>query len=207
MNYKEINQGDLVDFGHYGNLYVCDPNYQEDYFWVTDDEYERFNKKAFGWSINKELANRVVESPSDDEDLDECVHEEDGCCKNCYRLSYKLNNLFYTLIVEAPDEETAKSLLLMRDDAIEAIIGVDIATEEDKAKGIPILTEDTPIEEAEEYLVSYRIDPLSFNLTNRIKAEGERDAKKRFSKLKPEAKIADIRKVINKEDKLYPIVS
>ena len=202
-----INQGDLVDFGHYGNLYVCDPEYSMDYFWVTDDEYERFNKYAPGWSILKELANSVIESPNDDEDLDECVHEEDGCCKNCYRLSYKLNDLFYALIVEAPDEETAKSLLLMRNDAIEYIVGIDIATEEDKIKGIPILTESTPIDEAEEYLVSYRIEPLSFTLTNRIKAEGERDAKKRFSYLKPDAKIADVRKVNNKEAKLYPIVS
>lgn len=95
----------------------------------------------------------------------------------------------------------------MRNDKIDSILGVDVATEEDRTNGIPVLTESTPIEEAEEYLVSYRIDPLSFNLNNRIKADGERDAKKRFSKLKPDARITDVRKAINKEDKLYPIVS
>lgn len=202
-----IEQGDLVDFGDYGKLYICDPEYHEDYFWVTDDEYERFNKHAPGWSILKELAIQVVESPSDDEDLDECIHEENGCCKNCYRLSYKLNDLFHAIIVEAPDEETAKSLILMRNDAIEEITGVDIATEEDKAKGIPILTEDTPIKEAEEYLVSYRIEPLSFNLNSRIKAEGERDAKKRFSRVKPDAKIINVRRANNREDKAVELVS
>lgn len=46
MDYREIKQGDLVDFGVYGRLYVCNPKYHEDYFWVTDDEYERNNINA-----------------------------------------------------------------------------------------------------------------------------------------------------------------
>lgn len=207
MDYREIKQGDLVDFGVYGRLYVCNPKYHEDYFWVTDDEYERNNINAQGWTINKELAVKVLETEHDDEDLDECVHEEDSICCNCYRLLYNLNDFLHAILVEAPDVETAKSLLFMRNDKIDSILGVDVATEEDRTNGIPVLTESTPIEEAEEYLVSYRIDPLSFNLNNRIKADGERDAKKRFSKLKPDARITDVRKAINKEDKLYPIVS
>lgn len=28
----EVNQGDLVDFGPYGKLYVCNPNYHDDYY-------------------------------------------------------------------------------------------------------------------------------------------------------------------------------
>lgn len=64
----DINQGDLVDFGPYGKLYVCNPNYQDDYYWVTDEEESRMNKHASGWSIEKDLAERVIESAFDDED-------------------------------------------------------------------------------------------------------------------------------------------
>ena len=64
----DINKGDLVDFGAYGKLYVCNPNFSEDYFWVTDEESERDNEYASGWSISKDLADAVIESY---EDLDE----------------------------------------------------------------------------------------------------------------------------------------
>ena len=116
----EIFQGDLVDFGAYGKLYVCNPEYHEDYFWVTDDEYERFNKYAHGWSISKDLAVRVIETPRDDEEIEECVHTGDkGDCLNCYRLEYIIDNLPYAIVVVAPTEEEAKSLLLMKGDSIE----------------------------------------------------------------------------------------
>ena len=29
---NEVNKGDLVDFGPYGKLYVCDPYYHDNYF-------------------------------------------------------------------------------------------------------------------------------------------------------------------------------
>ena len=64
----DINKGDLVDFGAYGKLYVCNPNFSEDYFWVTDEESERNNEYASGWSISKDLAEAVIESY---DDLDE----------------------------------------------------------------------------------------------------------------------------------------
>jgi hypothetical protein len=69
------------------------------------------------------------------------------------------------------------------------------------------LTESTPIDEAEEFLVSYTLPSLSFSLGNRIKAEGERDAKKRFSRLKPNAKITGVRRANNREDKAMELVS
>lgn len=67
----DINQGDLVDFGPYGKLYVCNPNYHDDYYWVTDEEESRMDKYASGWSIAKDLAERVIESAFDEEDLEE----------------------------------------------------------------------------------------------------------------------------------------
>lgn len=72
MNEYEIEQGDLVDFGAYGKLYVCNPNYSDKYFWVTDLEKERFNHSAAGWSILKKLAENIIENGYDyDEDYDE----------------------------------------------------------------------------------------------------------------------------------------
>lgn len=202
----EIFQGDLVDFGAYGKLYVCDPEYHENYFWVTDDEYERFNKHAYGWSIAKDLAVKVLETPSDDEDIDECVHTgTEEKCLNCYRLEYIINNLPYAIIVVAPTEEDAKSILLMKGDSIQQIGNISLATDRDK--DIPVLTESTPIDEAEEFLVSYTLPSLSFSLGNRIKAEGERDAKKRFSRLKPDAKIINVRRANGREDKAVELVS
>lgn len=202
----EILQGDLVDFGDYGKLYVCDPNYSIDYFWVTDDEYERFNKHAHGWSISKDLAIKVLETPSDDEDIDECVHTgTEEKCLNCYRLEYIINNLPYAVVVVAPTEEEAKSLLLMKGDSIEKIGNVSLAMDSDK--DIPILTESTPLDEAEEFLVSYQLPSLSFSINNRIKADGERDAKKRFSRLKPNARITGVRRANNKEDKATPLIA
>lgn len=203
-----VFQGDLVDFGAYGKLYVCNPEYHEDYFWVTDDEYERFNKHAHGWSILKDLAIKVIETSNDDEDIDECIHTgTDEKCLNCYRLEYIINNLPYAIIVIAPTEEEAKSLLLMRGDSIEKINGISLATEKDKDDGVPILTESTPLDEAEEFLVSYVLPTIDFSVSGRIKADGERDAKKRFSRLKPDAKITNVRRANNKEDKITPLIS
>jgi hypothetical protein len=55
--------------------------------------------------------------------------------------------------------------------------------------------------------MSYTLPSLSFSLGNRIKAEGERDAKKRFSRLKPDAKIINVRRANNREDKAVELVS
>ena len=208
MNLEDIIQGDLVDFGPYGVLYVCDPDYHEDYFWATDDEYERFNKNAPGWSILKELALRIIETPNDDEDIDECVHTgTDEKCLNCYRLEYIINNLPYAIIVVAPSEEEAKSLLLMKGDNVEHIGNISLATEKDSAQGIPLLTESTPLDEAEEFLISYQLPSIQFAIDNRIKADGERDAKKRFSRLKPDAKIVGVRRANSREDKAIPMIA
>ncbi|CAG7579864.1 MAG: hypothetical protein SLAVMIC_00132 [uncultured marine phage] len=61
----DIEEGDLVDFGAYGELYVCNPYYSDTYFWVTDDEDERTNSGASGWTILKSLAKRIIEPNKD----------------------------------------------------------------------------------------------------------------------------------------------
>ena len=66
----EIGIGDLVDFGPYGKCYVCDPDYDENFYWITDDKANRDNPNAEGWSIRKERAKRVIEV-YEDEDYDD----------------------------------------------------------------------------------------------------------------------------------------
>lgn len=68
---NEVNKGDLVDFGPYGKLYVCDPYYHDNYFWVTDDKDERYNESAPGWSMFKDDAQSIIyDEEEDDEDED-----------------------------------------------------------------------------------------------------------------------------------------
>lgn len=61
----EVNPGDLVDFGHYGHLYIVRD--LGDSYWVSD----RPNDES-GWSIKKYLAKKVIKSSgNDDIDYDE----------------------------------------------------------------------------------------------------------------------------------------
>lgn len=55
-----INNGDYVDFGPYGQLFVCNNNYEDDKYWVTDLEDDRNNPNAEGWAISKDLAKTIV---------------------------------------------------------------------------------------------------------------------------------------------------
>ena len=80
MDYLDICQGDLVDFGPYGRLYVCNPDYDTNAFWVTDREEDRDDPHASGWSISKNFAKRMIESfedANDYEDEDEDEEEDD----------------------------------------------------------------------------------------------------------------------------------
>ena len=56
FNPENIKQGDYIDFGVYGKLYVCDPSYDSDRFRVTDIKKDRKNFDASGWNIKKVLA-------------------------------------------------------------------------------------------------------------------------------------------------------
>jgi hypothetical protein len=66
----DIEDGDLVDFGGYGRLYVLNVNYGSGWggrnvdFWVTEDEEDRFDSNANGNSINPTNAVRVIEKGS-----------------------------------------------------------------------------------------------------------------------------------------------
>lgn len=64
----EIEQGDYVDFGAYGKLYVSNPDHSEKYYWVTDEEKDRTDKHASGWSILKDLAEKIIQSYNNYED-------------------------------------------------------------------------------------------------------------------------------------------
>ena len=64
----EVNNGDLVDFGPYGKLYVCNVDYEENKYWVTDEKENRDNASAQGWAISKNFAKRIIESYEDDDE-------------------------------------------------------------------------------------------------------------------------------------------
>lgn len=67
----EVNNGDLVDFGPYGKLYVCNVDYEENKYWVTDEKENRDNASAQGWAISKNFAKRIIESYEDDDEYDD----------------------------------------------------------------------------------------------------------------------------------------
>ena len=67
----EVNNGDLVDFGPYGKLYVCNADYEENKYWVTDEKENRDDASAQGWAISKNFAKRIIESYEDDDEYDD----------------------------------------------------------------------------------------------------------------------------------------
>ena len=67
----EVNNGDLVDFGPYGKLYVCNADYEENKYWVTDEKENRDDASAQGWAISKNFAKRIIESYKDDDEYDD----------------------------------------------------------------------------------------------------------------------------------------
>jgi len=66
----DIENGDEVDFGDYGRLYVLNINYGSGWggrnvdFWVTRDEEDRFDSNAYGSSIDPTNAVRMIEKGS-----------------------------------------------------------------------------------------------------------------------------------------------
>jgi hypothetical protein len=65
----DVQQGDFVDFGHYGKLYVCSTDGPK---WrVTDEESERDNPRAEGWYIEPGYAKAIIEPYSSEDELDE----------------------------------------------------------------------------------------------------------------------------------------
>ena len=67
----EVNNGDLVDFGPYGKLYVCNVDYEENKYWVTDEKENRDDASAQGWAISQNFAKRIIESYEDDDEYDD----------------------------------------------------------------------------------------------------------------------------------------
>ena len=73
----EVNNGDLVDFGPYGKLYVCNADYEENKFWVTDEKENRDDASAQGWAISKNFAKRIIESYEDEYDDEDEEYNDD----------------------------------------------------------------------------------------------------------------------------------
>lgn len=88
FNYNEIQSGDLVNFGSQGNLYVCNAEYSDNYFWVTDEESERHNRNASGWTISKDLAEYIVD---EDDDLNEALGRDYSHIPEVKQINYSNN--------------------------------------------------------------------------------------------------------------------
>ena len=73
----EVNNGDLVDFGPYGKLYVCNIDYEENKYWVTDERENRDDASAQGWAISKNFAKRIIESYKDEYDNEDEEYDDD----------------------------------------------------------------------------------------------------------------------------------
>ena len=67
----EVNNEDIVDIGPYGKLYVCNADYEENKYWVTDEKENRDDASAQGWAISKNFAKRIIESYEDDDEYDD----------------------------------------------------------------------------------------------------------------------------------------
>ena len=63
LNPEDIEAGDFVDFGAYGDLYVVKTG--DEKMWVTDQEEDRLDPDARGWSINKHSAEKIIAKHDD----------------------------------------------------------------------------------------------------------------------------------------------
>lgn len=64
---SDICDGDEIVYNG-EHLYVVDSNLFDDpeWLWVTDNEEDRYNKKASGWSVKKEWIDEVIGQPKDE---------------------------------------------------------------------------------------------------------------------------------------------
>ena len=64
---SDICDGDEIVYNG-EHLYVVDSNLSDDpeWLWVTDNEEDRYNKKASGWSVKKEWVDEVIGQPKDE---------------------------------------------------------------------------------------------------------------------------------------------
>ena len=64
---SDICDGDEIVYNG-EHLYVVDSNLSDDpeWLWVTDNEEDRYNKKASGWSVKKEWVDEVIGQPDDE---------------------------------------------------------------------------------------------------------------------------------------------
>jgi len=56
----DIHEGDYVDFGAYGRLFVLKAPMAGS-LWVTDKRADRYNYDAAGWYIRREFAKKIIE--------------------------------------------------------------------------------------------------------------------------------------------------
>lgn len=72
---EEIQDGDEIVYNG-EHLFVTNADYMDlgKWLWVTDKEEDRYNKKASGWSLAKELVDEVIGQP-DEEELDESLKD------------------------------------------------------------------------------------------------------------------------------------
>ena len=60
FNIEDIQQGDYITLGSYGNYYVNDICPGDIRFRVTDKQQDRYNSRAEGWAVRKEFATALI---------------------------------------------------------------------------------------------------------------------------------------------------
>lgn len=89
----EIEEGDFVDFGAYGRLYVVKKNAgTRGQFWVTDEREDREKKNARGWYISPSYAEKIIEKWDDAEDEDDDDSASSGTRTPKSAVLYSINN-------------------------------------------------------------------------------------------------------------------
>ncbi len=68
-DYQELNNGDEIIYNK-EHLYILDKDYSDKYAWVTDEEEDRFNKNAPGWTLKKDYIDEVIGQDDLLEELD-----------------------------------------------------------------------------------------------------------------------------------------
>lgn len=76
---SDICDGDEIVYNG-EHLYVVDSNLFDDpeWLWVTDNEEDRYNKKASGWSVKKEWVDEVIGQPKDESETSSLQEAQTG---------------------------------------------------------------------------------------------------------------------------------
>lgn len=112
-DYQELNNGDEIIYNK-EHLYILDKDYSDKYAWVTDEEEDRFNKNAPGWTLKKEYIDEVIgQDEYDNDSLSESLHgfnQIQEFLNLCDAMGMKTIDDIQRFMEEHPGEDVMKAL-------------------------------------------------------------------------------------------------